>query len=189
MDTETADAFERLSHDVRNGLRDLRTELRAEIGEFRTGLHAEIGELGTELRAEIAGLRSELGDEIREVRLHGDEIATGFRAEIQDVKRDLRTEIQDVKRHSDVIAESLRGEIRLVAEGVAGLDEKFTPEFRNVREEIGEVKNLLRLSYADLDRRILAARQATAKKGAKAADGLELCLEAIGKIEALAGSR
>jgi hypothetical protein len=68
--------------------------------------------------------------------------------------RELRTEIQDVKRHSDVIAESLRGEIRLVAEGVAGLDEKFASEFRNVREEIGEVKTILRLSYADLDRRI-----------------------------------
>jgi hypothetical protein len=46
------------------------------------------------------------------------------------------------------------GEIRLVAEGVAGLDEKFTPEFRNVREDISEVKTLLRLSYADLDRRL-----------------------------------
>ena len=99
MDSETAEAFERLSHDVRDGLQELRTE-------------------------------------------------------IQGVKQELRTEIQNVKRHSDVIAESLRGEIRLVAEGVAGLDEKFTPEFRNVREEIGEVKTLLRLSYSDLDRRI-----------------------------------
>ena len=45
-----------------------------------------------------------------------------------------------------------------MAEGVVGLDEKFTLEFRNVREEmreqIGEVKTLLRLSYADLERRI-----------------------------------
>ena len=125
MDSETANAFERLSGEVREGLQDVRTGLRAEIREFR---------------------------------LHGDEIATGLRAEIQDVKQELRAEIQDVKRHSDVIAESLRGEIRLVAKGVAGLDEKFTMEFRNVREEvreqIGEVKTLLRLSYADLDRRL-----------------------------------
>ena len=92
MDSETAEAIERLSGVVREGLSELRTELGAEI--------------------------------------------------------------QDVKRHSDVIAESLRGEIRLVAEGVAGLDDKFTLEFKNVREEIGEVKTLLRLSYADLDRRI-----------------------------------
>ena len=87
------------------------------------------------------GLR-ELRTEIRDVR-----------TELQTEIRDVRTEIQDVKRHSDVIAESLRGEIRLVAEGVIGLDEKFTLEFKNVREEIGEVKTLLRISYDDLDRK------------------------------------
>jgi hypothetical protein len=92
---------------------------------FHQSLRDGLNELRTELRTEIGGLRTEL-----------------------------RAEIQDVKRHSDVIAESVRGEIRLVAEGVAGLDEKFTPEFRNVREEIGEVKTMLRLSYADLDRRL-----------------------------------
>ena len=92
------------------------------------------------------GLR-ELRTEIQEVRRHSDLVA-------ENLKTELRTEIQDVKRHSDVIAESLRGEIRLVAEGVAGLEEKFTLEFKNVREEIGEVKTLLRLSNGDLDRRI-----------------------------------
>lgn len=111
MDTETAEAFEKLSREVREGLQEVRTELRAEI---RVGLH---------------GVRTEL-----------------------------RTEIQDVKRHSDVVAESLRSEIRLVAEGVAGLDEKFTSEFVNVRgeirEQIGDVKSLIRASYGDLDRRI-----------------------------------
>jgi hypothetical protein len=58
------------------------------------------------------------------------------------------------------VAEGLRSEIRLVAEGVAGLDEKFTQEFVTVREEIreqfGEVKSLLRVSYGDLDRRVQA---------------------------------
>lgn len=70
------------------------------------------------------------------------------------VETGLRSEIQDVKRHSDVVAESLRSEIRLVAEGVAGLDERFTHEFVQVREEIGDVKSLLRVSYANLDRRL-----------------------------------
>ena len=88
----------------------------------------------------------ELRTEIRDVR-------TELQTEIRDVRTELRTEIEDVKRHSDVIAESLRGEIRLVSEGVIGLDEKFTLEFRNVREEIGEVKTLLRISYDDLDRK------------------------------------
>jgi hypothetical protein len=90
---------------------------------------------------------------LQDLRTEIQEVRTDLRREIREVRTDLRTEIQDVKRHSDVIAESLRGEIRLVAEGVIGLDEKFTLEFKNVREEIGEVKTLLRISYDDLDRK------------------------------------
>jgi hypothetical protein len=100
-----------------------------------------------EIKRHVTEGLQELRTEIQEVRQHSDVVAERLKAE-------LRAEIQDVKRHSDVIAESLRGEIRLVAEGVTGLDEKFTVEFKNVREEIGEVKSLLRLSYSDLDRRI-----------------------------------
>jgi len=97
---------------------------------------------------------------LQDLRTEIQEVRTDLRTEIQEVRTDLRTEIQDVKRHSDVIAESLRGEIRLVAEGVTGLDEKFTLEFRNVREEIGEVKSLVRLSYGDLDRRVQSLEKA-----------------------------
>jgi predicted secreted Zn-dependent protease len=90
----------------------------------------------------------------QEIKRHFDVVAESLRMEV----RELRAEIQDVRRHSDVMAESLRSEIRIVAEGITGLDEKFTQEFRNVRQEfreaIGEVKSLLRLSYGDLDRRV-----------------------------------
>ena len=67
-----------------------------------------------------------------------------------------RETVEEIKRHFDVVAEGLRSDIRLVAEGIAGVDEKFTLEFKSVREEIGEVKSLLRASYADLDRRVQA---------------------------------
>ena len=97
----------------------------------------------------VATLRADLKTDIREVWLHTDVVA-----------EDLRAEIRDVKRHADVVADSLRGEIRLVAEGVAGLDEKFTQEFVSVRaeirEQIGDVKALLRAGYAHLDRRMTA---------------------------------
>ena len=93
----------------------------------------------------VATLRADLKADIGEVRL---------------VTEELRLEIRDVKRQADVVGESLRGEIRLVAEGVAGLDEKFTQEFVSVRteirEQIGDVKALIRGSYADLDRRVTA---------------------------------
>ncbi len=67
---------------------------------------------------------------------------------------------EELKRHFDVVGEALRSDIRLVAEGVAGLDEKFTQEFVNVRgelrDQIGDVKSLIRASYGDLDRRVQA---------------------------------
>ena len=107
--------------------------------------------LREEIRAGDEGLRQALRDEIRA----GDEgLRQALRDQIRAVDEVLRGEIRDVKRHSDVIAESLRSEIRLVAEGVVGLDQKFTLEFMKVREEIGEVKGLLVASYRDLDRRL-----------------------------------
>ena len=135
MDRETADEIKR---HVTEGLRELRTEIQ-EVGQ-----HSDVvaERLTAELRAEI-----------QDVKRHSDVIAQELRAEIQDVRTELRTEIQEGRRHSDVVAESLRSEIRLVAEGVTGLDEKFSVEFKKVREEIGELNGFLRLSYADLDRR------------------------------------
>lgn len=65
----------------------------------------------------------------------------------------------ELRRHFDVVGDSLRGDIRLVAEGVTGLDEKFTREFVRVREEIGEVKSLVQVSYGNLDRRVQALEQ------------------------------
>jgi threonine aldolase len=67
-----------------------------------------------------------------------------------------RETANDIKRHFDVVGEGLRSDIRIVAEGVVGLDEKFTREFERVREEIGEVKSLLRVSHDDLTRRVEA---------------------------------
>ena len=91
-----------------------------------------------------------------EIKRHVTEGLRELRTEMEQFGTGLRTEIQEVRRHSDVVAESLRGEIRLVAEGVAGLDQKFTMEFVKVREEIGEVKTLLQVSYGDLGRRVQA---------------------------------
>jgi hypothetical protein len=77
----------------------------------------------------------------------------------------------NVKRHADAVAEGLRSEIRLVAEGVAGLDEKLTQEFVTVREEIreqiGEVKSLIRVSYDDLfDKEVAIIRSDMSKVAA-----------------------
>jgi len=119
-------------------------EIKRYLDVTVAGLQQEFREhtsaIAEDLRTEFRGARDELGTEIRGVR------------------EELRSEIRDVKRHTDVVAESLRADIRLVAEGVAGLDEKFTKEFVNVRTEMREqsddLKALIRASYADLDGRI-----------------------------------
>jgi len=118
--------------------RETSDDIKRHFDEVAEGLRAE-------MRAEMGALTVGLRAEILDLRQHSDGVADGLKAEIRDVKR-----------HSDVVAESLRGEIRLVAEGVAGLDQKFTMEFVKVREEIGEVKTLLQVSFGALDRRVQA---------------------------------
>ena len=90
-------------------------------------------------------------------------MAEGLQREIRavDEKAERRFDTVDrrfdeLKRHFDVVGESLRGDIRLVAEGLVGADERSAREFERVREEIGEVKSLVRVSYGELDRRIQA---------------------------------
>ena len=157
MDSETAEDIKRhfdvVADGLRTGFAELRTEvgsLRTDVGDLRTELRTEIGSLRNELRTEVGGLRTELRTEVGSLRSE----VGGLWTEVGS----LRTEIADVKWHADVVAEGLRSDIRTVAEGVAGLDEKFTLEFERVREEIreqiGDVKILLRVSYADLDRRV-----------------------------------
>jgi hypothetical protein len=169
MDYETADDIKRHFDVVVEGLR---SELGEQIGSVRAeigGVRAELGEQIGNVRAEIGSVRADLGEQIGSVRADLGEQIGSVRADLGDVRTDLGdkidrvwtdlgAEIRDVKRHADVVAEGLRGEIRLVAEGVAGLDERFTDEFVKVRaemhEQIGDVKTLIRVSYADLDRRV-----------------------------------
>jgi predicted nuclease with TOPRIM domain len=169
MDQETVAEIKRHFDLVAEGLQGEIQGLQGEIqglrGEFQ-GLQGEFQGLQGEfqgLQGEFQGLRGEMQG------LQGD--MQGLRGEIRlvdekgerrsdDLERRLLEEIQTVRRHFDVVGESLRSDIRLVAEGVTGLDEKFTLEFRSVREEmgeqIGEVKSLIRASYGDLDRRVQA---------------------------------
>jgi hypothetical protein len=65
-----------------------------------------------------------------------------------------RETADEIRRHFDVVGESLRTEIRAVAEGLVGLRETTTAEFRVVREEIADTRAMLRLSFSDLERRI-----------------------------------
>lgn len=63
-------------------------------------------------------------------------------------------ELAETRRHFDVVAEDLRGEVRLVAEGVAGVDSGLRELRSDVKGEFTELRSMVRLSYAELDRRL-----------------------------------
>jgi hypothetical protein len=77
---------------------------------------------------------------------------------VGDVAEGLRGEILDVKRHTGVVAEGLGGQIRLVAEALSAVDSKVDREVGALRDEMrtefAETKAMIRLSYAELDRRL-----------------------------------
>ena len=74
-----------------------------------------------------------------------------------------REEIDEIKRHFDVVAERLETKIALVAEGhqllVDGqrrLEGKVDGLEQQMERFEGEIKAMLRLSFAELDRRVQA---------------------------------
>ena len=60
----------------------------------------------------------------------------------------------EIKRHFDVVAEGLRTEIRVLAEGIAGTNERMDRFQAEVAEEFREVKAMIRISFGQLDRRL-----------------------------------
>jgi phage shock protein A len=60
----------------------------------------------------------------------------------------------EIKRHFSVVAEDLRSDVRAVAEAVSAHREEFRREIVGVRTELDEVKGMIRLSYAEIDRRV-----------------------------------
>jgi hypothetical protein len=100
--------------------------------------------------------------EIAESRRHTDEAAAGLRQHTDEAVAGLRQHtdesVAESRRHSEVVAEGLRQEIRLVAEGVEVLDGKIARQIGELRREMNEgfdeIKAMIRLSYAELDRRL-----------------------------------
>jgi phage shock protein A len=62
--------------------------------------------------------------------------------------------VDEIKRHVSVVAEDLRSDVRAVAEAVSAHREEFRREIVGVRTELDEVKGMIRLSYAEIDRRV-----------------------------------
>lgn len=106
-----------------------------EIKQQFDGLRAETRALAQE----TAGLQTAFASE-----------AAGLRTEIRSVA----DRGEEIKRSLGVLSESLRTDIRTVAEGFILTNERLDVFESRVHEEFGELKAMMRLSFADFDRRL-----------------------------------
>jgi predicted nucleic acid-binding Zn-ribbon protein len=112
--------------------------------------------MDSEIKEHFDGLRTE----IRVVALKTDGLQTEIRAVAQETEG-LRNEIRsvadrgaEIKRSLGVLSESLRTDIRTVAEGLIGTNERLDRFESQVYEKFGDLTAMLRLSFAELDRRL-----------------------------------
>src|SRR5262245_7536650 len=85
---------------------------------------------------------------------HG--IIRGNSSEIGLYKRSMSKEkMEEIKRHFGVVAESLRSDIRQIAEGHAVIRHELQSQREELRGEFNETRALMRLSFSQLDQRIL----------------------------------
>ena len=64
-------------------------------------------------------------------------------------------EMEEIKRHFGVVGESLRSDIRQIAEGHAVIRHELQSQREELRGEFNETRALMRLSFSQLDQRIL----------------------------------
>jgi uncharacterized coiled-coil DUF342 family protein len=130
--------FERLLHEI-VGLRE-RTDGLAE---------------GQQKLAERTDQRFErLLHEIAELRERTDGVAEGLR----ELREEARSWVDEARRHFQVLAEDLRSVDRLLAEGLAAVNERLDRVKARLEAKMDSgfeaTHALIRFSYRDLDRRV-----------------------------------
>jgi hypothetical protein len=143
---------------------EVRTILQSVVELFREELKSTEVRLETMVRGEIQQLRQETAERFDAVAQRFDAVEGGMqqldrslRGEIQQLRRETAERFDRVEtdvRHTNVVVEGLHGEIRLVAEGVANVDEKLD----RFRDEVGgqfeEMRSENRSLYGALDVRV-----------------------------------
>lgn len=128
-------------------------ETSQQLANFREEAERRLDERFREASQQLAGFREESDGRFREtsqqIASFRDETERRFEETNQRFEK-----VEDGVRHTQIMVEGVRGDVQLVAEGVAGFDGKLASHRLEFKEEIEDVKALLRLSYGDLNRRI-----------------------------------
>ena len=69
-------------------------------------------------------------------------------------KEELEAKLAETRRHMGVLVEAVRDDVRQVAEGVAETNQRLDRFEQKVEAEFVETRAMIRVSYAQLDRRI-----------------------------------
>ncbi len=154
---------------IENGLKDLAgriDESRAEARQRFEQLEKDLGGRIDESRVESRQRFEQLEGEIRQTRtqLQGEIHQLDGKIHTLDGKihtLDGKIHTLDDKIHKlddkiHIQLEYVRGDIRLVAEGVANVDEKLDRHIGETAREFEEVRSLTRLSYVQLEKRVSA---------------------------------
>jgi hypothetical protein len=120
--------------------------LREEMAQQTSSLREEMAQQTASVREEMTGLREETIQRTASLR----EEMTSFR--VETLRRFDRTD--EAIRHLHVEVEGVRGEVRLLAEGIASVEEKMSSFRRQVAGDIEGVRDLVRPAYSSLDDRL-----------------------------------
>ncbi len=125
---------------------EVAADLSALLQEVRTGfaqVQTEFAEQRTEFTAEKQWTRAEFA---------------AARAEAAEFRAEVRDGFAEMRRHFDVVTEDSRATNQLLAEGLITVNERIdrleTRFETRMAEQLGEMRDLFRLSFTDHERRI-----------------------------------
>jgi DNA-binding HxlR family transcriptional regulator len=93
-----------------------------------------------------------------ETRRHFDVVAEDMRRHVDAAAEETRRHVDGAaevtRRHFDIVAEELKQHVQLALEGVSANSARIDQLREEIKEEFVELSSMIRISYAQLDRRL-----------------------------------
>ncbi|HEX2223909.1 MAG TPA: hypothetical protein VHN15_06865 [Thermoanaerobaculia bacterium] len=96
----------------------------------------------------VAFFEKKFGETAQQITSLREETVQQF-ASLREETSERFERVEESIRYTQITVEKMRDEIQLLAEGVSGFDEKLEAVRTELKAEIGEVRDLLTVSYRD----------------------------------------
>lgn len=126
----------------------------SELKDYLDRLERHIDTRFEESQAQLADFRHEVDQRFKH---HVDARFKESQAQLADFRHEAGQRFErldDKVRQTQVVVEDVRGLVQTVAEGVVAVRERQQQGTEELKEEIGEVRDLVTTSYRYLDRRL-----------------------------------